>query len=62
MQNIQLLLIDPQNDFCDPNGALPVPGADAAARIVSLCGSITSKVTGAANGNPALSLKRIRNY
>ena len=26
--NIQLLIIDPQNDFCDPNGALFVPGAD----------------------------------
>lgn len=28
MQNIQLLVIDPQNDFCDPNGTLFVPGAD----------------------------------
>lgn len=28
MQNIQLLLIDPQHDFCDPSGALFVPGAD----------------------------------
>ena len=28
MQNIQLLIIDPQVDFCDPNGALFVPGAD----------------------------------
>jgi nicotinamidase-related amidase len=26
--NIQLLIIDPQNDFCDPNGSLYVPGAD----------------------------------
>jgi nicotinamidase/pyrazinamidase len=26
--NIQLLVIDPQNDFCDPNGSLYVPGAD----------------------------------
>lgn len=25
---IQLVIIDPQNDFCDPNGALSVPGAD----------------------------------
>lgn len=24
--NIQLLLIDPQKDFCDPNGSLSVPG------------------------------------
>lgn len=28
MQKIQLLLIDPQHDFCDPSGALYVPGAD----------------------------------
>ena len=26
--NIQLLIIDPQNDFCDVNGSLFVPGAD----------------------------------
>lgn len=26
--NIQLLIIDPQNDFCHPNGALYVPGAE----------------------------------
>ena len=26
--NVQLLVIDPQNDFCNPNGALFVPGAD----------------------------------
>ena len=26
--NIQLLIIDPQNDFCDPAGSLYVPGAD----------------------------------
>jgi len=25
---LHLLCIDPQNDFCDPNGALAVPGAD----------------------------------
>lgn len=29
MANIQLLVIDPQNDFCDPQGSLSVPGADA---------------------------------
>jgi len=28
MQKIELLIIDPQNDFCDPNGALYVPGAE----------------------------------
>ena len=26
---IHLLIIDPQNDFCDPRGSLCVPGADA---------------------------------
>lgn len=28
-KNIQLLVIDPQNDFCDPGGNLAVPGAEA---------------------------------
>lgn len=28
MANVQLLIIDGQNDFCDPKGALVVPGAD----------------------------------
>lgn len=28
MQKLHLLLIDPQNDFCDPAGSLHVPGAD----------------------------------
>ena len=27
--NIQLLIIDPQNDFCHPDGALYVPGAES---------------------------------
>jgi len=31
MKNL-LLLVDPQNDFCDPGGALFVPGADEDAR------------------------------
>lgn len=38
MANIQLLVIDPQNDFCDPGGSLSVPGAladmDRLARMV----------------------------
>ena len=29
MQNVQLLIIDPQKDFCNPKGALFVQGADA---------------------------------
>lgn len=28
MNRIHLVVIDPQNDFCDPNGALAVAGAD----------------------------------
>ena len=28
MQKLHLLLIDPQNDFCDPSGSLHVAGAD----------------------------------
>ncbi len=28
MEKIHLLIIDPQRDFCDPDGALSVPGAD----------------------------------
>lgn len=27
-KRVEMLIIDPQNDFCDPNGALPVTGAD----------------------------------
>ena len=27
-KKVHLLVIDPQNDFCDPNGALCVAGAD----------------------------------
>ena len=26
--DLRILIIDPQNDFCDPRGTLPVPGAD----------------------------------
>jgi nicotinamidase-related amidase len=29
MKKLHLLIIDPQRDFCDPNGTLAVPGADA---------------------------------
>ena len=28
MKNIQLMIIDPQNDFCTPEGSLFVPGAN----------------------------------
>jgi len=36
MLNVQLLIIDPQNDFCDPQkGSLYVPGADSDMKRVS---------------------------
>ncbi len=28
MEKLHLLIIDPQRDFCDTDGALSVPGAD----------------------------------
>jgi len=28
MEKLQLLIVDPQRDFCDPDGALSVPGAN----------------------------------
>ena len=44
MTNVQLLIIDPQNDFCDiPGAALPVPGAqgdmDRLAGLIAQTGS-----------------------
>lgn len=43
MKKIELLIIDPQNDFCDPKGALYVAGAendmDRLAKMVSRIGS-----------------------
>ena len=30
MNRIHLVVIDPQNDFCDPQGALASPGGDGA--------------------------------
>ena len=27
-KRLEFLIVDPQNDFCDPNGALYVPGAE----------------------------------
>jgi len=35
MKKIELLIIDPQNDFCDPSGSLFVPGADEDAKRLS---------------------------
>ncbi len=41
-----LLLIDPQNDFCDPKGSLCVPGAtEDCARIIDLIGSLGNRLS-----------------
>lgn len=47
--DIQLLLVDPQHDFCDlPGAALPVAGADAdmrrAAALIDRCGHLFSTI------------------
>ena len=45
MSNIQLLVIDPQIDFCDPAGALFVPGADAdMARLAAMVDRLGSRL------------------
>jgi len=48
-ENIHFLLVDPQNDFCDIDGAaLPVPGASAdltrAAALIDRCGDVFSRI------------------
>lgn len=46
MLNLQLLVIDPQIDFCDPNGALYVPGADEdMKRLSGLVQTLKGKLT-----------------
>lgn len=48
MKNL-LLLVDPQNDFCDRQGALFVPGADEdARRTAAMIGRISSALDGLA--------------
>ena len=43
--NIQLLIIDPQNDFCDPKGSLFVPGADGdMTRLATMIDRISPKL------------------
>jgi len=43
--NVQLLLIDPQNDFCDPNGSLSVKGADQDIdRLATMIGRLNKKI------------------
>ncbi len=42
---LEFLIIDPQNDFCDPKGSLFVPGADKdSERLSSLITRLTSKI------------------
>lgn len=46
MQNIQLLIIDPQVDFCDPKGALFVTGADEdMTRLAAMVSRIGDKIS-----------------
>jgi nicotinamidase-related amidase len=43
---VQLLIIDPQNDFCHPDGALFVPGApDDTARVAALLEALGPEIT-----------------
>lgn len=44
MKKVDLLIIDPQNDFCDPNGSLFVNGADAdSVRLANMIARIGKK-------------------
>lgn len=47
MLNVHLLIIDPQNDFCDPDrGALFVPGADAdMGRLATLVSALSGSIS-----------------
>ena len=43
--NIQLLIIDPQMDFCDPSGSLFVPGADDdSKRLAEMINRLSKKI------------------
>lgn len=45
-KNVHLLIIDPQVDFCDPNGALYVAGADKdMERLATMIDRVASKLT-----------------
>lgn len=45
MENTHLLIIDPQIDFCDPNGALFVQGApDDMSRLVDFINRVSNKI------------------
>ena len=44
--NVHLVVIDPQKDFCDPNGSLFVPGADEdMKRLAALVGRLKDRLT-----------------
>ena len=46
MKNIHLLMIDVQNDFCDPKGNLFIAGADKdAARLANMINKFAKKIT-----------------
>ena len=46
MLNIQALIIDPQNDFCNPNGSLFVKGADEdMKRLAKMVGRMSGKLS-----------------
>jgi nicotinamidase/pyrazinamidase len=58
-----LLMIDPQNDFCDVEGAaLPVPGADAdmqrAAEFLREAGSCVGRVVITLDSHPVVAIER----
>ena len=45
--NVQLLIIDPQNDFCDKNGSLFVPGAEwDSVRLATMINRLRDKIDG----------------
>jgi len=45
MKKVHLILIDPQEDFCSPSGALSVPGADAdMERVAGMINRLGSKL------------------
>ena len=61
--NTQVLIIDPQNDFCDiPGAALPVAGADAdMARLASFIQKNTAKIDGITvtlDSHPSVAVER----
>lgn len=46
MLNLHIVIIDPQMDFCDPNGALYVPGAEEdMKRLAKMVERLTPKIT-----------------